>query len=195
MGIVTRLTDSILGVFLPSTQRGRANRVSKQLKAAREEYQAGRYDQADRGFERCIAIAEGFGESSLGLADALEQIAEFLHSAGIYARAEELMQRALQIREKKFGPDSPEVIRSLNELALLHYAQGRYPEGEVLFKRLLPIIELKFGEASREVAICLDNYGALLRKQKRLDEASRLLERAKAIRRDLAGAVKPAPRT
>ncbi len=192
MGILSRFTDSIFGILLPSSQRGRANRVDKCLKKARDHYLAGKYEEADRGFEECIRIAEGFGEAHLGLADALEQVAEFLHSAGIYAKAEALMQRALPIREKKFGPDSPEVIRSLNELALLHYAQGRYPEGEALYKRLIPILETKFGAGSREVAICLDNYAALLRKQKRLDEASQLLDRAKEIRHHLANAVKPA---
>ncbi len=191
MGILTRLADSMYGVFLPSSRRGRAYRVDKQLRKARDAYLAGRYEQADQGFEECVSIAEGFGESSLRLADSLEQVAEFLHSAGIYAKAEALMQRALPIREKRFGPDSPQVIRSLNELALLHYAQGRYPEGEVLYQRLIPILEAEFGAGSREVAICLDNYAALLRKQKRMDEASQLLDRAKEIRRNLANAVKP----
>ena len=67
-----------------------------------------------------------------------------LDEAGKYAEAVPLAQRAVELAEKQFGPEHPEMATSLNELALLYHAQGRYAEAEPLLKRSFAI-DGKFG--------------------------------------------------
>jgi tetratricopeptide (TPR) repeat protein len=56
-----------------------------------------------------------------------------------YEEAEPLLKRALQINEKRLGPEHPNTATSLNNLALLYQAQGKYEEAEPLLKRALQI--------------------------------------------------------
>jgi tetratricopeptide (TPR) repeat protein len=45
------------------------------------------------------------------------------------------MQRALEIHEKSYGRDHPNVATSLNDLAELYRIEGRYAEAEPLYQR------------------------------------------------------------
>jgi hypothetical protein len=50
-----------------------------------------------------------------------------------HEKAEALLKRAVSIREKAFGPDSPEIVGSLEALAGLYEAAGRKPEADELW--------------------------------------------------------------
>src|SRR5262249_16066687 len=58
---------------------------------------------------------------------------------GAYARAEPLLVRALDIREKALGATHPDVALSLNDLAGLYQAQGAYARAEPLLARAAEI--------------------------------------------------------
>ena len=58
--------------------------------------------------------------------------AQQLYEAGKYAEAVPLAQRAVELAEKQFGPEHPDVATSLNVLAAIYQAQGRYAEAEPL---------------------------------------------------------------
>jgi hypothetical protein len=47
-----------------------------------------------------------------------------------YAEAESLFKRALDIREKAFGPEHPDIAWSLNSLGALRARQSRFAEAE-----------------------------------------------------------------
>jgi tetratricopeptide (TPR) repeat protein len=64
-----------------------------------------------------------------------------LYQQGQYEAAIPLAQRALEIRERLFGADHPDVATSLNNLAVLYHAQGRYSAAEPLYQRSLAIEE------------------------------------------------------
>ena len=53
--------------------------------------------------------------------------------------------RALEINEKRLGPEQPDVARSVVDLAELYQAEGKYAEAEPLYRRALAINEKVFG--------------------------------------------------
>ena len=67
--------------------------------------------------------------------DMLNQAVIKLHRAGDYELAIVVARQALEVAEKDFGPNHPNVARSLNSLAELYSAQGRQKEAEPLYKR------------------------------------------------------------
>lgn len=79
-----------------------------------------------------------------------------------YEQAEPLFLRALQIREKRFGPTHPNVARSLARLAQLYQASGQSERAEPLFARALPILEQALGPDHRETIQARESYTQLL---------------------------------
>lgn len=57
------------------------------------------------------------------------------------AKAIQLAERALVIREKALGPEHPDVVTSLNKLAGLYMIKGDYAKVEPLYQRTLAIRE------------------------------------------------------
>ena len=53
---------------------------------------------------------------------------------GRYANAKPLLQEALRIRRKVFGPENPLTAQSLNNLAWLYQPMGEYAKAEPLFQ-------------------------------------------------------------
>jgi len=58
-----------------------------------------------------------------------------------YKEAANLLNEALQIREKTLGDSHPAVAATLNNLAVLYGKRGKYKEAEPLCKRALQIRE------------------------------------------------------
>ena len=88
-----------------------------------------------------------------------------LYEAGKYAEAVPLAQRAVELAEKQFGPEHPDVATSLNNIALIYQAQGRYAEAEPLLKRSLAIREKTLGPEHPDVATSLNILAELYRVQ------------------------------
>ena len=111
----------------------------------------------------------------------LNQLALVLHTKAQHAEAEPLMRRALEIDEKSFGPEHPNVAIRLNNLASLLQATNRLAEAEPLMRRALEIDEKSFGPEHPKVAIRLNNLASLLQATNRLAEAEPLMRRALEI--------------
>ena len=82
--------------------------------------------------------------------------------------------RSLEIREKVFGKEHPDVANSLNNLAGIYHEQGKYEEAEPLLRRSLSIYKKAFGEESFEVAFGLNNLAVLICMQNKTAEAETL---------------------
>jgi kinesin light chain len=65
---------------------------------------------------------------------------------------EPLCKRALDIREKCFGVDHPDVGKQLNNLALLCLNQGKYDKVEEYYKRAIDIYTKHYGKNDPSVA-------------------------------------------
>ncbi len=150
----------------------------------RAQYHNGAYRAATASYREALALRNNdeAGLNNLALA---------LLSAGDYAEAEPLLQRALTISEKTLGPEHPETAAGLNNLAGLYIGQGRYAEAEPLLQRVLAIREKALGPENPTTAGSLNNLAALYSAQGRFEQAEPLQQRALAIRERALGPEHP----
>src|SRR6266511_1830471 len=115
-----------------------------------------------RGRETVAQVAEGEGDYRL-----VVQPRQKAAQAGAYEiQIEELRaatdaDRALEIRERRLGPDHPDVSQAINSLATLHYYKGEYTKAEPLYQRALAIREKSLGPGHPDVASSLNNLARL----------------------------------
>jgi len=107
-------------------------------------------------------------------------MAALYKAQGRYSEAALLYKRALEIREKAFGPDHPQVASSLNKLAEVSRVQGEYAEAESLYKRAGVILEKAFGQHHPRVAAVLKNMAECRKSLAKKDEAGKFEARAKS---------------
>jgi len=115
------------------------------------------------------------------VARSLNNLAWLYQAQGAYAKAEPLLVRALDIREKVLGSMHPDVARALNSLAVLYQDQGAYAKAEPLLVRAIDILEKAPGLMHPLVVTSLNNLAALYRAQGAHDKAEPLLSRAADI--------------
>jgi nephrocystin-3 len=109
------------------------------------------------------------------------EMGEFLLHASLYAEAEPLMRRALEIDKKNLEKEHPNVARDLSNLAGLLLATNRPGEAELLMRRALEIDDKSLGKEHPKVATDLNNLASLLYATNRLGEAEPLMRRALEI--------------
>src|SRR6266508_3255897 len=117
----------------------------------------------------------------------LTKEARRLQLAGKYDEALRLGERALEIREKRLGPDHLEVARSLNNLAHIYYLRGDYAKAEPLYQRALVIREKALGPDHLEVADSLNSLSTLYWVKGDYAKSELLQQRALAIREKVLG--------
>src|SRR6266540_2442397 len=106
-----------------------------------------------------------------------------LRNAGKYDEALSPFERALEIRERRLGPDHPDVSQAINSLATLHYYKGEYTKAEPLYQRALAIREKSLGPGHPDVASSLNNLASLYWSLGDYAKAEPLYQRAKATMR------------
>ena len=156
---------------------GDFNRLLEQY---RKQNDAGRYQQAHETALDMRRLAEGpLRDEPARLAMALRCQGIARVGQGRYAEAEPLYKRALEIAQKTFGEEDPNVVAiDLNNLADLYRQQGRYAKAELLFKRALEIGENVLGKEHPDVADRVNNLALVCFDQGRYTEAERLYRRA-----------------
>jgi len=78
-----------------------------------------------------------------------------LYKNGQYDRALEVLNEALKIAEKTFGPDDPKVATILHRLAVLYHTQRQYTKAEEACKRAIAISDKALGPDHPEVIVKL----------------------------------------
>ena len=152
------------------------------IKRGFAEYERGDQPAAEANFASALKEAEAFGEADQRLPLTLNVIGATYLSGGDYARAEPLLKRGLDIRERILGRSHPHVAVSLNNLSMLHSAQGRYAEAEPLLKRAVEIWERSLGPWHPHVAASLNNLAMLYSAQGKYIQAEAFLKRALDVR-------------
>jgi tetratricopeptide (TPR) repeat protein len=100
------------------------------------------------------------GDRFPGNAAQLTQAAAALHQQGRDLEAEPLAKRALDLAEKTFGPDHPEIVNALSNLGEVLRAQRRYAEAHAVFERALTMAEKTLGPDNPRVAAASIDFGA-----------------------------------
>lgn len=111
----------------------------------------------------------------------LDQKSGALYIQGNYGHAVILAIQALNVAEKTFGPDHPNVAQSLNRVGLLYKAEGQYALAEPLLKRALSIRETALGPDHMDVATSLNNLASLYGSQAQYAQAEVLYKRSLTI--------------
>jgi tetratricopeptide (TPR) repeat protein len=124
---------------------------------------------------------------SRGLAGCMALAGAYLWARGDFGPARQLLQRALEIRERWVGADDLDTAQSLNDLAAVLWNQGEPAGARVLQERALEIRERALGADHLDVAETLNNLAVLLSDNGDFAEARRLLQRTLAIRERALG--------
>lgn len=108
---------------------------SVELRAAHDQlsslYKLGRYEAALPFAEETVRLSEQeFGPEHPTTATLIANLAELQKRLGAYAEAEELLVRALAIRQSALEPDDPFLAESNDSLGVVLNALGRHAEAE-----------------------------------------------------------------
>jgi tetratricopeptide (TPR) repeat protein/CHAT domain-containing protein len=152
----------------------------------------GNHIAAESRYKRALAIREkSLGPDHLGVADILNNLAEFYRDMGNYSEAKPLFERALAIKEKSLGPDHLDVAISLSMFAKLYHDMGNYGEAKSLYKRALAIREKAMGLDHPDLATIINNLAMCYEDIGNYEEIESLYKRALAIREKALGSDHP----
>ncbi len=138
-----------------------------------------------------LDAGEVLGERALSFARSLDKLVVIFYRQGLYAEAERLCVRALEIKKSELGDRHLDTALSLNNLAALYRSQGRYEEAEPLYVQALGLSRQLLGEAHPDVATSLNNLALLYESQGRYEEAEPLYVQALGLSRQLLGEAHP----
>jgi tetratricopeptide (TPR) repeat protein len=111
------------------------------------------------------------GEQALQNFNKINAFVLVYQSQGKDTEADPLYKQCLEIWEKVFGSDHPNVAQSLNNLADLYRIQGKYTEAEPLYNQALDIFKRALGPDHPYVAIVCENIEKCLKELGKEDEA------------------------
>jgi len=106
---------------------------------------------------------------------------------GDLPHAIQYLERAAQLAEPAFGPNSPNVSLVYNSLSTAYLARGRYNDAEPYLLRALQIREHNAGPNSPDLVPPLSNTALMYDNQGRYADSEALYKRALAIQRATAG--------
>jgi CHAT domain-containing protein/Tfp pilus assembly protein PilF len=114
-----------------------------------------------------------------------------LYQQGKYAEAIPLAKKALELRERTFGPDHSNTAALLNNLGMLYAGMGDYAKAEPLYQRALKIREKTLGPEHPNTAISLNNLALLYGLMGDYAKGEPLCQRALRIREKAFGPEHP----
>ena len=130
-------------------------------KLAQEFYQSSRYADAGPLFQRVLSLEESEG-GKLGVAAALEALADIAGATGRYEDAETQWKKALGIREAEQGVEHQDVSVLRYKLYKFYTDRGRRADAEAVLGSFSAAAErmAKAAPATRDVLADLDNWGS-----------------------------------
>jgi eukaryotic-like serine/threonine-protein kinase len=105
---------------------------------------------------------------------------------GLLAKAQPLLERALQIRRSLNGPEHPETLQTAVETAMVLWHRGLYPDAERLLRQVLEVRKRVLGPEHPETLEVMNDLGIVL-KDEESPEAEPLLREVLALRTKISG--------
>jgi tetratricopeptide (TPR) repeat protein len=150
-------------------------------KAAAKAYYAGNYKVAEENYNKAIEAVKDLGDKDPLTATALIGLSVTKGRLEKWSESEELLKRAIAIRERAFGDNDKELIQPLGYLAYAYLRQKKIADARAMYKRQIKIIEgLKGGDPPNMVA-SLTGLASLYESQDDFAEAESLYLRAVQI--------------
>ncbi|SLM40977.1 beta transducin-like protein het-e4s [Lasallia pustulata] len=94
------------------------------------------------------------------------------------AEAEAMYRRALEGKEKAWGPEHTSTLDTVNNLGILYADQGKMAEAEVMYRRALEGYEKAWGPEHTSTLDTVNNLGILYADQGKMAEAEAMYRRA-----------------
>jgi serine/threonine-protein kinase len=138
----------------------------------------------DLGAER---IASELGDQPDVQAEMFTVIGRTYQRMGLHAKALPLLQQALAVGRRTFGPEHVRVAQSLNDLGVLQRELGNLAAAEPLLVESLSIRRRLLGNQDKDVAVTLVELARVLRGRGRGAESEAPIREALAIRRKIFG--------
>ncbi|MBI3064362.1 MAG: tetratricopeptide repeat protein, partial [Deltaproteobacteria bacterium] len=113
--------------------------------------------------------------------DGFVQTGELYVAQGRYAQAEQLVKRAVALREKVHGSGHPVVVTTMNYLSFIYRAQAKHNEAEVIARQALTTSEKVLGPDHPSVAQSLSALAAVYEAQGKYTDAEPFYKRALEI--------------
>ncbi|SLM38656.1 nb-arc and tpr domain protein, partial [Lasallia pustulata] len=97
------------------------------------------------------------------------------------AEAEAMYRRALEGKEKAWGPEHPLTLRTVDNLGNVYADQGKMAEAEAMYRRALEGYEKAWGPEHTSTLRTVHNLGSLYKDQGKMAEAEAMYRRARAL--------------
>jgi non-specific serine/threonine protein kinase/serine/threonine-protein kinase len=187
-----------------SVERDRANREAETSRRV-SQFMTDMFKVSDPGEARGSSITardildKGSRDIETGLAKNPEVQAQMMavmggvyENLGLYAQAEDLLSRAVDIRRRVLTPDDPETLRSAVRLATIFRDEGKYADAEKLQRDTLPRLKRVLGGEHPDTLACMRGLSAVLYYEGRTKEAEELGKRTLDVELRVEGAQNPA---
>lgn len=126
-------------------------------------------------------IAEDLHDQPLVQARLTSTMGKVYSNLGLYDQAEDLLAKALELREGHGAPEDFAFADVTRNYAMLLYHQGRYDESRPYFEQSIAIMEQELGPDHPVVAGALNSLGLVADRSGNYEEARAIWERALAI--------------
>ena len=115
---------------------------------------------------------------SVEASDALHNIGLLFADQGKHTEAEKMYRRALDGKEKAWGPEHTSTLDTVNNLGLFYNDQGKLKEAEKIYRRALDGKEKAWGPEHTSTLDTVNNLGVLYANQGKLIGAEEMYRRA-----------------
>ncbi|KAI8948859.1 hypothetical protein F4801DRAFT_591546 [Xylaria longipes] len=131
-----------------------------------------------RLLSHAIMCSASIPDDDHGMEWAFHSLGNLYSDQGRLLEAEDMYLRALQGKEKAWGPDHTSTLNTVNNLGLLYMDQGRLREAEDMYLRALQGKEKAWGPDHTSTLDTVNNLGLLYMDQGRLREVEDMYLRA-----------------
>ena len=121
----------------------------------------------------------------------LSTMGNVYESLGLYPQAQQLLEKAVDIRRRVLGSTSPDLLNSLNDLARVMREEGRLTAAEKLLNRTLATSRSTLGPENPVTLSTMIELGNVLHDEGRLPEAEKLRRDTLAIQQRVLGPEDP----
>lgn len=144
-------------------------------------FEQGDYAEAQALYQEAVTLAETFGEADPRLSRSLNGLGLCYLDLDNKPSAEKFLKRALELRNKVFGPDSKEAGESNDNMGILKQRILEYIASDRFFDKAIQIYDQKIGKTCNQVAGSLNNLGKNYILEERASEANQPLARALSV--------------
>ncbi len=151
-----RITDFMSGMFKvsdPSEARGNSITAREILDKASKNIDTGLAKDPETQAQMALVMGKVYG------------------SLGLYARAQLLLQEAVDVRRKAFGADNPDTLKAQTELAWIIRLQGQLPQAETMLRQTLDAQKRVLGNDHADTIKTTSNLAVVLSDEGRFPEA------------------------